>query len=166
MLSIRLATKDDFDFFYQLKSEDFNIFWTGGENKPDEENLRKFFYTAVDRADEKDTRKIYIVENEDRERVGHLYILPNGDEYDLPCAILSSFGGRGYAKQAIKLGLEEGKRLGFRRMVGSIREDNIASMKAYVACGVKVMDEYKEVFIPKLGKNVKMYVVIYDYEDS
>ena len=30
MLSIRLAVKDDFDFFYELKSEDFNIFWTGG----------------------------------------------------------------------------------------------------------------------------------------
>ena len=166
MVSIRLATSEDFDFFYELKSEDFNIFWTGGAAKPEKENLRNFFDTSVDRAGEKDTRKIYIAENEEGEKVGHLYILPNGDEYDLPCAILSSFGGRGYAKQAIKLGLEEGRRLGFRRMVGSIREDNIGSMKAYTACGIQVLDEYKEVFIPKLGKNVKMYTVVYDYENA
>lgn len=166
MLSIRLATNEDFDFFYELKSEDFNIFWTGGGTKPEVENLRKFFYTAVERAGEKDTRKIYIVENEEGEKVGHLYILPNGEEYDLPCAILSNFGGRGYAKQAIKLGLEEGKRLGYKRMVGSIREDNIASMRAYAACGIKVLDDYREVFIPKLGKNVKMYIVVYDYENA
>lgn len=114
----------------------------------------------------KSTRKIYIIENEERKKVGHLYILPNGEEFDLPCAILSDFGGRGYAKQAIKLGLEEGRRRGFKRMVGSIREDNITSMKAYTFCGVEVLDEYREVFIPKLGKNVKMYVVAYDYDDT
>ena len=166
MLTIRLADKDDFDFFFELKSEDFNIFWTGGEAKPKEDDLKQFFYAAVDKAGEKDARKIYIVENEDGTKIGHLYIIPNGEEYDLPCAILSNFGGRGYAKQAIKLGLEEGKRLGFKRMVGSIREDNIGSMKAYTACGVKVLDEYKEVFIPKLNKCVKMYIVVFDYEND
>lgn len=166
MVSIRLATREDFDFFYELKSEDFNIFWTGGAAKPEKENLRKFFDTAVDRAGEKDTRKIYIVENEEEEKVGHLYILPNGETYELACAVLSTFGRRGYAKRAIKLGLEEGRRLGFQRMVSSIREDNIASMKAYTACGIQVLDEYKKVFIPKLGKNVKMYTVVYDYKDT
>lgn len=163
MLTIRLAEKSDFDFFYNLKSEDFNIFWTGGEKKPNRNNLKEFFYKAIDEADNKETRKIYIVENEDNEKVGHLYILPDGDEYDLPCAISSDYAGRGYAKQAIRLGLEEGKRLGFKRMVGSIREDNIASMKAYTACGVKVLGDYKEVFIPKLEKTVKMYIVVYEY---
>ena len=164
MLSIRLATKEDFDFFYALKSEDFNIFWTGGLDKPEKDKLRSFFYSAVDRADEKNTRKIYIIENEEGNKVGHLYILPNGEEYDLPCAILSNYGGRGYAKQAIKLGLAEGKRLGFKRMVGSIREDNIASKKAYTACGVRVLDDYKETYIPKLGEKVKMNIVVYEYK--
>lgn len=60
MLSIRLATKGDFDFFYELKSEDFNIFWTGGGTKPEVENLRKFFYTAVEKAGEKDTGRFIL----------------------------------------------------------------------------------------------------------
>ncbi len=164
MLSIRLAEKRDYSFFYELKSEDFNVFWTGGKDKPNTENLKEFFYSAVDAASNHDSRKIYIIENEDGYKVGHLYIIPNGEEFDLPCAILSRFGGRGYAKEAIKLGLAEGKRLGFRRMVGSIREDNLASLKAYTACGIKVLEEYRNVFIPKLGKEVKMFTVVYDYK--
>lgn len=44
-------------------------------------------------------------------------------------------------------------------MVGSIREDNVASMKAYTACGVKLTQNYKMVYIPKLNKEVKMYIV-------
>jgi len=164
MVSIRLATKDDFDFFYHLKSEDFNIFWTGGNDRPNIDNLKRFFYSAVENASEKGTRKIYIIENEKKERVGHLYIIPNESDYDLPCAILSEYSGRGYAKEAIKLGLEEGKRLGFKRMIGSIREDNIASLNVYTSCGIKVLDEYKDVYIPKLGKNVKMNTVVYDYK--
>lgn len=165
-MKIRLATKDDFDFFFKLKSEDYNIFWTGGKDKPIEENLKKFFFTAVDMANEKETRKIYIIENEENEKVGHLYINPNGEEYELACAIMSSFCGRGYAKQAIRLGLHEGKRIGFKRMVSSIREDNVASMKAYTSCGVKLSDNYREVYIPKLDKFVKMYYIIYDYENN
>lgn len=162
-MHIRLATKEDFDFFYELKSEEFNIFWTGGENAPERSNLEKFFYSAVDNAYLPECRKIYIVENEENVRVGHLYIIPNGEEYDLPVAIKKGHAGKGYAKIAIKLGLEEGRRLGFKRMIGSIREDNVASMKAYRACGVEVLDEYKEVYIPKLGYRVKMFLVRYDY---
>ncbi len=166
MISIRLAEYKDFEFFYELKSEDFNIFWTGGSSKPEKNNLRKFFYDAIDNAEKTENRKIFIVENEDRFKVGHLYIRPNGEEFELAVAIVQKYGGKGYAKEAIKLGLEEGRHLGFKRMITSIREDNIASMKAYTACGVKVLDDYKEVFIPKLGKNVKMYIVIYDYGDA
>lgn len=166
MLSIRLAEKEDFEFFYKLKSEDFNIFWTGGESKPDRENLKEFFFDAVDNADKSGTRKIYIIENKLGEKVGHLYIIPDGDNFELACAVLHEFGGCGYGKKAIKLGLEEGKRLGFKRMVSCIREDNIASMKAYTACGIKVLENFKEKFIPRLGKKVKMYVIVYDYDPT
>lgn len=165
MVSIRLATKEDFDFFYELKSEESNIFWTGGEKKPEEENLRRFFYDAVDHAAEPQSRKIYIIENEEGEKVGHLYIIPRGEEHDLPCAILSRYRGKGYAKQAIRLGLMEGKRLGFKRIKGSIREDNLASMKAYAETGFKMTDEYREVYIPKLGRTVKMFTTVCEYDD-
>ena len=166
MLSIRLAEKEDFEFFFELKSEDYNVFWAGGSDKPKRENLLRFFDNAVDHASEAQARKIYIIENEEKEKVGHLYIIPDKEEHGLACAIMQRFCGRGYAKEAIRLGLAEGRRLGFKRMVDAIREDNVASMKAYTACGVRVTDKYREVFIPKLNKNVKMYIIVYDYETA
>ena len=48
-------------------------------------------------------------------------------------------------------------------MVGSIREDNAASMKAYTSVGVRVTNQYHNVYIPKLGREVRMYTVVYDY---
>lgn len=166
MIKIRLAANEDFDFFFKLKSEDFNVFWAGGADKPDKNNLAKFFYEAVKNAAFKEKRKIYIIENEDNQKVGHLYINPDGSDFELACAICSEFCGRGYAKQAIKAGLEEGEKLGFNRMVSYIREDNIASMKAYSACGVKITEEYKNVFIPKLKKDVKMFKIIYEFGEK
>lgn len=162
MVTIRLAKNDDFEFFFKLKSEDFNIFWAGGADKPERKNLEKFFYGAVKNAALKEKRKIYIIENELNKKVGHLYINPDGSDYELACAICSEFCGKGYAKLAIKAGLAEGERLGFKRMVSYIREDNIASMKAYGSCGVNITDEFKEVYIPGLEKNVKMFKIIYE----
>lgn len=164
MVAIRLAGKSDFEFFFKLKSEDYNVFWAGAEDKPKREKLKLFFDSAVEAQGEAQNRKIYIVENEEGNPIGHIYIIPDGEECDISTAVLSEFCGRGYGKQTIKQGLDEGKRLGFKRMVCSIREDNIASMKAYMACGVHVTDEYKYVYIPKLGQEVKMYTVIYDFD--
>ncbi len=166
MVTIRLANEEDFELFYSIKAEDLNIFWAGWSTKPDKEKLRAFFLDAVEHAGEKDTRKIYIVENEDKERVGYIYILPNGEEFEVPCSILSKYNSRGYGRQAISLGLKEGKKLGFKKMVTSIREDNIASLKAYTSCGVKVREDYKDYYIPRLGKNVKMFYVEYDFDDK
>lgn len=75
MIGIRLAELRDFDFFYDLKCEDSNIFWTGHGEKPERDNLLSFFAKAVEDADKPGTRKIYIVED-DGMKVGHLYITP------------------------------------------------------------------------------------------
>lgn len=75
MIGIRLAELKDFDFFYDLKCEDSNVFWTGHGEKPKRENLLSFFIKAIENADRSDARKIYIVED-DGMRVGHLYITP------------------------------------------------------------------------------------------
>lgn len=163
MVTIRLAKNSDFDFFWSLKSEDYNIFWAGAADKPDMDNLKRFFDSAVEKAGEPDTRKIYIIINENDEKVGHLYIIPDGEEHGLATAIMSRFCCQGYAKQAIKLGLDLGKKLGFKRMVDYVREDNIASQKAYSSCGVTITEEFKTVYIPKLNDNVKMYKMLYEY---
>ncbi|MBC5744963.1 GNAT family N-acetyltransferase [Lachnospiraceae bacterium MD308] len=158
MIKIRKAALDDFDFFYKLKCEETNVYWTGHGSKPDRENLFFFFKNAVDNAEKKETRKIYIVES-GGEKVGHIYIIPREEHFELATAISQKYQGYGYAKKAIALGLNEGRRMGYRKMKDAIREDNIASLKAYQACGVNVTEEYRMVYIPKLDKEVKMYIV-------
>ena len=122
MIKIRNAVLDDFEFFYKLKCEETNIYWTGHRGK-------------------------------------HLYIIPRGEYFELATAICQKYQGRGYAKKAIALGLDQGKQMGYQKMKDAIREDNTASLKAYQSCGVKITDEYKMVYIPKLDKEIKMYVV-------
>ena len=155
--------RNDFDFYFALKSEDFNIFWVGAETYPDKNRLKTFFYNAVDNAEKPDTRKIYIIENEEGSKVGHLYIIPEGNSFELATAILEKYCGKGYGRRAIELGFEEGKRLGFQKMITKIREDNVASMKAYMSCGVKKRDDFAMVYIPKLAREVRMYYMEYNY---
>ncbi len=96
----------------------------------------------------------------DDEKVGHIYIIPdkeNPDIFEFAMAISEMFQGKGYGKATIRLGLEEGKKLGYKKMTVSIREDNIASLKACAACGVETNDKYHSVFIPKLNREVKMF---------
>ena len=165
MISIRYAAIDDFEFFYEIKCEENNIFWTGHDDKPLREELFSFFQTAVKESSQKEKRKIYIVEN-GKLKIGYLYIIPNGNSFELSSAISQKFQGKGYGKKAIALGLEEGKALGYRKMIGSIREDNIASMKAHIACGVRVTEDYNLVYIPKLNRKVKMYIIEKNLEED
>lgn len=158
MLKIELATMDDFDFFYEIKSEENNIFWTGHKEKPDKDNLLIFFEKIIKNCKKKEKRKIYIIKKEE-EKIGYLYITPNKNTFGLATAILSKYQKNGFGKKAIQLGLNEGKSLGYKKMIDSIREDNIASMKAYTACGVKITQDYKMIYIPKLNKEIKMYII-------
>lgn len=115
MVSIRNASMDDFEFFYKLKCEDTNIFWTGHDKKPDRECLLSFFKESIERANDSNSRKIYIIED-DGLKVGHLYIIPEEENiFELSTAVLEKCWGKGYAKKAIALGLEEGKTLGFKK---------------------------------------------------
>lgn len=160
MVKLRLATLNDFDFFYGLKCEESNIDWTGHGEKPKREDLYRFFKKAVENADAPEARKIFIVENEDAP-VGHLYLIPNPEDnsFELAPAVLEKHRGKGYAKMIIEQGLKLGEAYHFDRMYTSIREDNIPSLKAFTSCGVTVLRDYKMVYIPKLGKEVKMYFV-------
>lgn len=93
--------------------------------------------------------------------VGHLYLIPEweNNSFELAPGISEKHRGKGYARQAIALGLETGSKYGLSKLHTSIREDNAASMKAFAACGVKVLEEYRLVYIPKLDKEVKMFFV-------
>ena len=73
MVSIRLAAPEDFEFFYQLKCEPSNIFWTGFDTPPERTSFQKWYERIIQNQGEKTNRKIYII-MDDNTPVGHIYI--------------------------------------------------------------------------------------------
>ena len=113
MVSIRLAAPEDFEFFYQLKCEPSNIFWTGFDTPPERTSFQKWYERIIQNQGEKTNRKIYII-MDDNTPVGHIYIEPSGsDVFDIPMAISEKYWGHGYGKAAARLALEEARSLGF-----------------------------------------------------
>lgn len=47
MVSIRLAAPEDFEFFYQLKCEPSNIFWTGFDTPPERTSFQKWYERII-----------------------------------------------------------------------------------------------------------------------
>lgn len=41
------ATLEDYDFYYRLKSEESNIYWSGHKKKPDYDGFKKWYMTNV-----------------------------------------------------------------------------------------------------------------------
>lgn len=113
MVSIRLAAPKDFEFFYQLKCEPSNIFWTGFDTPPERTSFQKWYERIIQNQGEKTNRKIYIIMDNDTP-VGHIYIEPSGsDVFDIPMAISEKYWGHGYGKAAARLALEEAALLVF-----------------------------------------------------
>lgn len=160
---LKLATTEDFDSFYKLKSDESNIFWTGWNDKPDYDNLKIFFNnTTIDNVKEKKDRRIYIA-FDNNIAIGYAYIdYVDENMFSLSIGIHSDFHGKGYGKELVKLSIQEGLKLGYKNMEAYIREDNIASQKCCEYNGVIKTDKYEIKYIPNLNKELKMVRYLYE----
>lgn len=61
-MRLRKAEKSDFDFFYKIKSEETNIFWTGWDKKPEYVSLLNWYNKVIDESILPDKKKIFIAE--------------------------------------------------------------------------------------------------------
>lgn len=158
-MKLRLASMEDFDVFYEIKKEDFNLFWTGHETEPDREKLKKFFEENIKNAGKHDARKIYILLcNNTKIRYG--YLDPSGQDCEWSVALKEEYSGKGHGKESLKLAMETAKKMQFIHMTAFVREDNTASLKMFSSCGFVRTKEYQKVYIPGLGTQVKMYKLI------
>ena len=108
-------------------------------------------------------KEIYFIKTDDGIVAGYIYLDIQGEILEIPIAVKKEFTGKGYAKQAILQGMELARGLGFKKAVGKIREDNIASMKLYIdKCGWVKTDEYVDFYSEELKRNVKMFTVYKD----
>lgn len=153
---LRLAVLEDFDFFCEIKNEKYNIFWTGGA-KPIRENLWRFFHECIKHMDELEARKIYIICDEHKNKIGYGYLDPKQDECEWSVAIKQTYCNCGYGKASLAEAMEIARSTGFKNMYAWVREDNEASLCMFRSHGFKQTQQYKDVYIPMLSKEVGMY---------
>lgn len=161
-MKIELAKINDFDEYYKLKTDDNNIYWTGWLNKPNYDNLKNFYFETISNQKSIKERKIYLAYENDRV-IGYLYIdYVNNDTFALSPAISSEYQRKGYGKEIIKLGIQEGLKLGYKNMEAYIREDNIASQKCFEYNGAHRTNEYKKMFLKNKNQEIKMIKYYYE----
>ncbi len=161
---IRKAAREDFDFFFSVKSEEDNLYWCGYRNKPVKGNLQMFWNRYVpnngegENYSEDRVREIYIVQEESH-AVGYLYIdyLPD-EEAELSIGISITQSGKGYGTKAVKEAVAFLNAAGLSA-IAYIREDNDKSRKLFSGAGFWQTEEYREMTLPckEDDKTIKLY---------
>ncbi len=157
-ISIRRAAASDFDFFYSIKCDADNIYWSGHTSPPSRENLVGFFSSGIQNPDIHTKRTIFIVEEQpNNNRVGYLYFDPvKGGSAEISIAIMQEFSGRGYGRQAVRTLCDMAFGLGFNKITAMVREDNLRSQRMFRHAGFETTGLFTFQFIDNLNKEVKM----------
>lgn len=157
-IEIREAIDTDFDFFYSIKCEDDNMYWSGHTLRPQYDTLYAFFAAQIRHEDIFNYRTIFIVEEKcSGQSVGYLYLDPTGiDTAEMSVAIAKSYSGRGFARQAVCELCRYAWDYGFKHISAMIREDNVKSQNMFTHAGFARTDIYDYQFIQNLNKEVKM----------
>lgn len=135
-LILREAREDDFEFYYQLKSEKSAVYWSGFESAPDRDRLLDFWnkYVIMDNPE----RKILILQS-NNEALGYLQAVFDKTSIGLSMGIREAKRGYGFGKQIIGLAVNFfAECLDFYCYV---REDNISSMNCFTSNGFRETGE-------------------------
>lgn len=157
-ISVRKANELDFDFFYAIKCEEDNIYWSGHTHSPEKNNLRDFFYAHIKNKDVYSKRTIFVVEEEQKgETVGYVYFDPiDNSSGEISIGIMEQYSGQGFGRTSVCKVCNLVKTLGLKNIYAKVREDNVRSLKMFGNAGFKNTDEFEFQYIPNLDKNMKM----------
>ena len=146
----KLAEEQDFDFYYKLKCDKENVYWSGHSNIPDKEKLREWYLTNIKRND----RFFFIFFNGEiaEDVIGYLYLdLVKGksDLIDNGYGVYSAHTGKGYGTKILKYGIDYAK-VHLPEIIYSqcwIMTDNIGSNSMVKKLGYQKIDESKVITI-------------------
>jgi RimJ/RimL family protein N-acetyltransferase len=162
MVSIRLAQEEDFEFFYEIKCEDDDVYWSGIPTKPDKGYLREFWNRIISNQsnhNETPRREAYIIENYEnglKINCGYLYAdhLDNGS-ISFGLGVAKEYTGKKIGRNAITSFCNQTNNDNF---IAIIREDNIASQKMFANAGFVNSGAYEWIRIDNIDKELKMLV--------
>ena len=135
MIEIRNANKEDFDFYYSLKSEKTAIYWSGFDHAPDKGNMEDFWKKNV--VNHSGNRDILILSDNGID-VGYSQITHGGEELEYAMGVCEEYRGMNYGGKLIK---ETAKLYPGTTMISYVREDNIASQRCLEKNGfIRIMN--------------------------
>ena len=155
MLVIYLAKKEDFDFFYDIKNNEFNMHWTGYSKKPEYNQLKEFFAEKIENQNIESNRKIYIMADKlSGDKYGYMYLDPiDSDSAEVSIAVSYEYTKRGIGKKAVNSLIEIARDRGYKMLIAYIREDNVGSKRLFESVGFKRTEEHKMIHL-KESSNV------------
>lgn len=148
---LRKAIEEDYEFFFQIKSEPENMYWTGHEKKPDYEGLKEWFFKEL----KSSAREILIFEV-GNQAVGYAYVyfIDSNQGIETAVAVSSRFSGLGYGQEIIKSTIQYCKINHPNKYIEAwILDENIVSIKIHEKAGYKVTNETKYIN----GKRLFLY---------
>lgn len=156
------CNKEDFNAFYLLRCDEVNIYWTGYKQRPDKDNLKKWFLSQLNNCN----RIMFIIRELNSDNpVGYLYIdiVRNNTYIETGHGVYSKYCGKGIGTKIIKFAIEYTRKelINFHELVGWIFEDNKGSIRTFLKNGYTETNEIKEVFFEPNNSYKKMRKYIY-----
>lgn len=150
---------DDFEEFYLLKCQKDAIAWSGFDNAPDKEKLRRYF---IDRVLNNPCTHVYFLrDTESPEELCMGYeqfdLTPNAIVEMRGTIIKKKYQGLGYYEDLRRLIEEKIIELNATRIESWCSEQNAASMAGSDELGWYRTDVFKMVSLPLLGGEHKFY---------
>lgn len=139
------TSERDFDDYYMVRSDPDDVYWNGFSSPPEKDSFRQGFLkrTADARFEEPEDRRNYLIkETETDLTIGFVQLIRREDAVEIGYSVLHDFQGRGYATQALKMGIELANEFHLPIFV-SIREDNIPSQRVAIKNGFRKTEVYK-----------------------
>jgi len=163
MVNLKLAKYEDYDFYYALKCEKDNVYWSGYSSKPNYEHLKLIFDKWIEEMLEHDKRKVYMINFNDL-MSGYVYISPaDSNEAEISIGVSDRFSGHGIGTNALIEAIGLMRKQGSRVLNAYVMEDNQRSIHVFKKSGF-IEDEDGTVFSHPENRReqVKMLKFTYD----
>ena len=155
---LRKARMDDFIYFYEIKSEEDNLFWCGYINKPIVGNLLSFWNKYIQDNNER-TIFMIIVNNKP---CGYVYVdYKSQNKVELSIGVSIKCSGKGIATKAIKEIVLKMQKHRISEIFAYIREDNIKSERVFAKSGFVKTSLYNKVKLENSLDEIKLFKWIY-----
>lgn len=153
---LKLATIEDFDYYYAVKCEHLDILWGGHLDKPNKKVLLDYFTNKLQNPT---LNMIYIIRRCcDDAKVGYVYLdRINPDCVEISIGVSEIYAGNGYGQNAIDVAIFQAKKMGYGSIIALIREDNHRSIHIFSKNNFVKTEKSINRRVLNLNRDITMY---------